>query len=319
MYKRQVVANAILLLAPFALYEFSERIGGSGLLTVVVAGVWIAHSTGKGSAYRSRLQAVSVWSLITFLLESFAFIVVGVEFLDTASVVTFPDRWELALMSVALTAALLITRGLFMAGWFAIGPTFAPRKFADRKGTAKEFAAIGLLGVRGPVSVLAALSFPLDFPYRNLLLTLTFGVVVLSLLLSLFVTPVIQALHLTTETDAEALRAARIAVSRAALRQLDEDVLEAERLGHPVPEKMERRLRSTAVRRVDSLQASPEQAQAAGNQLRTQRDLQRSMLHAERAELHRLRVDRHAPGHIIAKLTHELDVREAALGQPGRI
>jgi len=86
-----------------------------------------------------------------------------------------------------------------------------------------------------------------------------------------------------------------------------------------VPEKMERRLRSTAVRRVDSLQASPEQAQAAGNQLRTQRDLQRSMLHAERAELHRLRVDRHAPGHIIAKLTHELDVREAALGQPGRI
>lgn len=314
-----VVANAILLFAPFVLYEISEKIGGSGLLTVVIAGVWIAHATGAGPAYQARLQAASVWSLITFGLESLAFVIVGVAFLDTESLIQEPAKWQIVLFSIALTVALLVTRGIFMAGWFLTGPKLTREVFADPRRKAKEFVAIALLGVRGPVSVLAVLSFPLDFPKRDLILTVTFAVVTLSLCSSFLASPIITRLHLNKETEEEALLVTRIAVGRAALKRLDEIVLDAESNGDPIPDKIARRLRSVAVRRVDSLQAAPERAVLAGDLLRIQRRLQRSMLHAERRELHRLASERSTPGDIVQKLTYELDVREAALGQHGKM
>lgn len=75
--REPIVGNAILLLTPFVVYELSEELGGSGLLSVVITGVWIAHTTSVKGNYRMRLQADSIWGLITFILECFAFVLVG--------------------------------------------------------------------------------------------------------------------------------------------------------------------------------------------------------------------------------------------------
>ncbi len=317
--REPVVANAILLLTPFGLYELSEHIGGSGLLTVVIAGVWIAHATGTGPAYKARLQATSVWSLITFLLESIAFFLVGIEFVDIASKVDDPGPWTIAWIAILLTVLILVTRIVFMAGWFYLGPRLLPNSFSHQASHRNEFIAIGLLGVRGPVSVLAAFSIPLvlddgsPFPGRELLLTLTFAVVVVSLLMSFAAAPIIRRLNLSTETEGEALQFARISVAKAALRCLDDLVTEADLDGEPYPEKLVLRVRSLAKRRIDGLQGTSATALASQDLAARQRKLQHAMLHAERLEVDRLRREHGAPGDIVKQLTHELDVREAAL------
>lgn len=324
--KEPIVANCILLITPMALYEASEHLEGSGLLTVVIAGVWIAHAGDVSPNYQTRLQAKTIWEMITFLLESFAFVLVGAEFLDTyRRIGNDPGPIKLLVMAFLLALLIFLVRSGFMLFWFILGPKLQPDAFADRRTTRKDFVAVAMLGVRGPISVLAAFSLPAiiesgePFPARDLILILTFAVVIISLLLSAVSTPIIRRLHLNTQTDQEALHAARVAIAEAALKRLDELVIEAELDNHPYNEKLVIRLRSMAKRRIDSLKASPERKAVATNMAASQRHLQYQMLQAERHELHRLRSENRAPGEVVTQLTHELDVREAALGQTGRL
>ncbi len=324
--RQAIVANAILLLTPFALYEISEEIGGSGLLTVVVAGVWISHSNAIKGNPKTRLQGDSIWSLITFLLESFAFVLVGAEFLDSYSRLDNPNLLNLVLIAVGLTLLLMVIRFLFMALWFLVGPKVRPELFANRKGAAKEFVAIGLLGVRGPVSVLAAFSIPLTvdsgepFPGRDLILILTFGVVTLSLIMSHFSEPIIRRLNLSTSKDQAVEDKARLTIAKASLRRLDEIAVEADENGSSIDTAAFNDLRAIAVARIETLHAvaDPEAQLADESEIwMSRRDIRQSMLNAEREALNRLRSERRAPGEVLKDLTRELDIRQEVLGDPG--
>ncbi len=324
--KQPVVSNAVLLLTPFALYEISERIGGSGLLTVVIAGVWIAHATSVKGHHQTRLQADSIWSLITFLLESFAFVLVGAEFLDTFARLASPHPLELFFIALGLTILLMVIRLLFMAGWFVIGPKVKPELFENRKGAAKEFVAIGLLGVRGPISVLAAFSIPLTidsgapFPGRDLILALTFIVVVLSLLFSHVSEPIIRRLNLSTQKDDEVEVRARLATAKAALRCLDEIAVEADAEGRTLDTAAFNDLRAIAATRVETLRDDAagvvEDIEPTQEHWMSRRELRLAMLTAERDELSRLRTEKLAPGEVLRDLTRELDMRQQVLGDP---
>ncbi len=318
-----IVGNAILLLTPFILYQTSEKIGGSGLLTVVIGGVWIAHTTSVKGNYQLRLQSDSVWALITFILECFAFILVGAEFFDTYSRVGEPGWGRLLVLALGLTILIALVRFGFMGLWFLIGPKVSPAKFADRRMVAKEFVAIGLLGVRGPISVLAAFSIPVltgsgePFPGRDLILCVTFAVVVVSLVFSFCVTPLIRRLNLNALTDDEALDVARMAAAQAALRRFDELVAQADADGTPVDPALVEELRAQAVQRVGALVSGEHRDQLHGDgYLVTRGRIRLSMLDAERVELADLRSSKRIPGDVFGKLTTELDMREQVL-RPG--
>lgn len=318
--KEPIVGNAILLLTPFVLYEVSEDIGGSGLLTVVIAGVWIAHTTSVKGNYQLRLQSDSVWKLITFILESFAFVLVGAEFLDTYSRVGEPGWGKLIALAVGLSLLITLVRFIFMGLWFLVGPKFSPAKFADRRLAAKEFIAIGLLGVRGPISVLAAFSIPVTtesgegFPGRDLILCVTFAVVIVSLLFSFLGTPFIRKLNFNSQTDDEALAAARLASARAALRRFDELVAQADADGNPLDAELVEELRSRTARRVAALKSGQVHGEeSAGSYLVTRERIRLSMLEAEREELANRRSAKKIPGDVFNKLTTELDMREQAI------
>lgn len=318
LVREAVVANSILLITPFLLYEISEHIGGSGLLTVVIAGVWIAHSTWTRGSYRIRMQAESIWSQITFLLETVAFVLVGAEFFATYDRVQGSSVPRFLILAVGLTVLIMIVRGLFMFGWFVIGQKVAPILFGDRRRTAKEFVAIALLGVRGPVSVLAAFSVPVltddgaPFPNRDLILVATFGVVVVSLLFSLFAAPLIRRLKLEQPTEAEALDRARLAVAKAALKRLDEIVVEADLDGRSLDEGVVKDLRTLTATRIASMNIADEESAEATDGVQQRVELRRELLAAERDEVDRLRRN-NTPGDVIRQLTRELDMREQML------
>ncbi len=308
-----VVANAILLATPFAVYEITEQIEGSGLLAVVIAGVWIAHTSATGIAYEARLQATAIWGLVKFLFESIAFVLVGLEFWDTAQRVSQLRPIMVALLMVYLFIVLLLTRALFMAVWFLIGPRVAPKKFSDKRRAARQFTAITVLGVRGPVSVLAVFSLPEDFPERALLMTLTFGVVILSLIFGLAAAPIVRFLNLKPGDNTGDIGRARKATAIAALQRLDQIVAEYDSKGEPLSDKLIARLRALAVHRVDRWESDEQKAIAAKDSVALQRKLQRAMLAAERRELQRMRLGGDIPGDVSRSMLRELDIREAAL------
>ncbi len=316
-----IVGNCFLLLAPFVLYMVSEQIGGSGLLTVVIAGVWIAHSSQAKTSYQFRLQSGTVWSVIGFVLECFAFVLVGAEFVVTIDEVSADHPLAgIALASAILLIVLLVIRACFMGGWFLLTPWLNRAIATAPRYSKQDFIAITVLGVRGPVSVLAAFSLPVTLndgtplPGRELILLLTFGVVILSLLLSLTAAPIIRRLDFGEEQKGEALHAARVATASAALTRLDELIEEAELSGEPLPEPIVNRIRASAVRRLDTLQATSTRRVEARHETRAASEVQRQMIAAERKELLRLRTERRIPGTIITQLSAELDLREAALG-----
>ena len=321
--REPIVGNAILLLTPFVVYEASEKIGGSGLLSVVICGVWIAHTTSVRGNYRLRLQADSVWGLITFILECFAFVLVGAEFFDTYNRVQEPGWAALVVLAVALTLLITVVRFLFMGVWFLVGPKVAPERFADRRGMAKEFIAIGLLGVRGPISVLAAFSVPevidtgAPFPGRDLILCVTFAVVIVSLLFSFLAGPFIRRLHLNSRTDVEALQAARLATAKAALRRFDELVAQADADGRPLDASLVEVMRAQTANRVAALKSGPDVNDARTDFIASREEIRQSMLEAERDELVRLRSDKQVSGEAFKDLTKELDMREQAIGSTG--
>jgi len=318
--REPIVGNAILLLTPFVVYELSEELGGSGLLSVVITGVWIAHTTSVKGNYRMRLQADSIWGLITFILECFAFVLVGAEFFDTYNRVQEPGWGALIALAVALTLLITAIRFLFMGGWFLLGPKLSPDKFTDRRGTGKEFIAIALLGVRGPISVLAAFSIPVatdtgeGFPGRDLILCVTFAVVIVSLLFSFLGSPIIRRLKLTSRTDRESLHAARLASARAALRRFDELVAQADSDGEPLDPSLVEVMRAQTARRVAALKGGTENSEhSAAVFLVSREQIRQSMLEAEREELARLRSDKQLSGEVFKSLTKELDMREQAI------
>lgn len=319
-----VLGNAILLLSPLIIYGLAERVEGSGLLAVALAGVWIAHSGSAGAGFEVRLQARAVWAVIVFLLEALAFTLVGVELVNAAErVAVVPDQATILLV-LATFVVLLLTRALFMFAWLVMGPKVRPDAFEDRRHAAKEFVAVTVLGVRGPVSVMAAFSLPLvidsgaPFPDRDLILTVTFGVVILSLLASLAAGPIVRRLNMAAGDEKDAFRHARVATASVALRRLDSLVTAADERREPYPEKIVSRMRSLARRRIDMVSGNPEHAPRARELGAAQRELQLAMLEAERDELTRMRDQEGLPGSVVTIMTHEMDVRESSLRQPGR-
>lgn len=315
-----IAGNAVLLLTPLVLYEASEKVGGSGLLTVVIAGVWISHATSVRGNYQLRLQADSIWKLITFFLESFAFVLVGAEFLNTYTQVGEPGWVRLVILAIAVTVLLALIRFAFMGLWFWIGPRVSPQKFEDRRMVAKEFVAIGLLGVRGPVSVLAAFSIPvltndgLPFPGRDLILSVTFAVVIVSLIFSFFATPIIRRLNLTSDSEDESEMKARLATAKAALRCIDEMVAQADADGEAIDPEFVEEIRTPAARRVVALKAGDNRdPDDATSYLTLRQRMRKAMVDAERDKLMRMRADKQITGELFNKLNKELDLREQAL------
>ncbi len=302
----QVVGNAAIILTPFLVYLGAERLGGSGLLGVAIAGVWISHAGSTRARAEVRLTSSVLWAEIAFLLESIAFLFVGLEL--PATLESIPGlRWGVFVGIVALTVlVLVVTRALFIVAVRFVTPRHL------RKGKRTSLVIIWA-GARGPVSVLAAFSIPValddgsPFPGRNEVLAVTFGVVVATLLLSLTLGPLVRRLGFEPEDDAELLDQARDRAASAGIVRLDSLVSEARAEGRVVPEQLIAGLRGAVLVRRHIARRSQRLTE-------TYLEWRRDMLEAERVELQQMRDEGTLPDPVMRDLLREIDAREAALG-----
>jgi Na+/H+ antiporter len=194
------------LVTPYAMYILGEEIGSSGVLAVVAGGLLLSNRRLRFLTSTSRLRNVNVWESLSFMLNGLVFILIGLdlpqiigELGDTG--VTVGIRYGLL-----ITLVLVITR--LLSAYGVVVFTLIARNFitvADpRNPGARAPFVIGWAGMRGVVSLAAALSIPTHladgtlFPQRNLILFITFVVILTTLLVQGLTLPlIIKRLNLT--------------------------------------------------------------------------------------------------------------------------
>ena len=198
------------LMTPFIAFWVPEAVGGSGVLAAVVAGVYVSWNGPRYIAAATRLQGFFTWDLVTYVIEGLAFFLTGLQ------VRAIVEAAEPGVWSHYLTVAVVV--GLAAVGlrflWVFAG-TFLPRLAAKRFGfhsTAhwRYAAVISVTGVRGVVSLLAALALPnLAGPdgidYRSMILVVTLCVIIVSMVgVDLTLPIIVRKLGLSCEGAHEA-------------------------------------------------------------------------------------------------------------------
>jgi len=222
------------LVTPYCMYYVAEYFHFSGVLAVVSGGLFLSSKRQTMLTYRSRVEGVNVWTSLVFVLNGLVFLLIGLQLpsiinqLGDTSIVT-AVLYGLAISIILIIARLLCTSGAavwtkFISRWFTV---------AQAKPGWKNPLIFGWAGMRGVVSLAAALSIPVllangqPFPFRNLILFITFIVILVTLVIQGLTLPwLIRKLHpedLTTIIPEERQETIiQMKLAKASLRHLND-------------------------------------------------------------------------------------------------
>jgi CPA1 family monovalent cation:H+ antiporter len=322
-----LVESAIGLVAPFFIYLLAEEVHGSGVIAVVVAALIIGQRSTHAS-YATRLQDNAVWRAVQFVLESFAFLLIGLQLPTVVGELTGISAAVLATASAAVLATVIGVRIVWVFVFAYLPRALSARVRANEpRPTPAQVFIVAWAGMRGVVSLAAAFAVPLttasgaEFPGRPQLVFLTFVVVVGTLLLHGLTLPwLIKVLDVQNEDaarDAIEEAAAQTRAAKAASDRLDE-LLAEERAQTDVHQRAATILRSWNARRQnatwerrlgrsdDEIGESPS---AAFKRLRLE------MLAAEREAFIAERDAGHIDDEVLRSVLNGLDLEEATLNR----
>lgn len=217
------VEVALSALIPYAAYLPAEKLGASGVIAVVTAGLYLGYRSSRILDADARILAGGVWQIVTFLLNGFAFLLIGLQLPLIVDDVRDRPTSELVVAAVAVSLAVVAARLVWV-----YPATYLPRWLSAKLGHRQPPPAphvpfvIAWAGMRGAVSLAAAMALPLAFPERDLLLYLTFVVILVTLLGQGLTLPwMVRRLGLSRggEEDREE-REARATATRAAVEEL---------------------------------------------------------------------------------------------------
>jgi monovalent cation/hydrogen antiporter len=280
----------------YAAYIVAEEIGVSGVLAAVACGIyggWNAHRMFDAG---TRLSAVAFWSVLTFGLEAMLFVLLGLQAPGLAEEL---DVGELAAQALVVALVVIAVR----MAW-ALLPSFGD--------TLRERIAVGWSGMRGAISLAAALAVPTSVPERSEILLLTFGVILVTLLgQGLTLPALLRALALPGPNRWSPDEAqVRLETAQAALDRLDE-LEEQGAAAEPL-----RRLRELYRERFAlcvALMAGEELPEDGHRELREYGSLRRDLIAVERASLLELRREGVVPQSVLRRVERDLDLDEARI------
>ena len=154
----------------FGSYLLAESFGGSGLVAVAIAGLYMGNRTMRVAMSRkTRTTMTTFWEVVTFIVTSFTFLLLGLK-ADVKLLLAF------APLIIAAFLAMLVGRAL------SVFPIVGLMNVLREKIPGSWTRVLGVGGLRGVVSVALALSLPDTFPQREAIIAMTFGVALLSLI-----------------------------------------------------------------------------------------------------------------------------------------
>jgi CPA1 family monovalent cation:H+ antiporter len=308
-------------LAGFAAYIAAEHLHASGVLAAVACGFVLGRKQHGAFTAQTRLESGAVWSFVEFVLTALVFILIGLQLRDIIARLEDYDPWQLAALGSAVSAALIVGRFVWIvpATWLprALFPGLRER---DPMPPPSHVAVLSWAGMRGVVSLAAALALPAEFPERDIILFLAFCAILATLVLQgTTLGPLIRRLGVSEGEDEpanpaatpqaiEARGTAATAAMNAVAAKLDDPEQAA------AAEEVLRDLRGRAERTEQMRQ----EAETGSRPDATRLGLRLAAIEAARAKLQAEHKDE-LEGEALAKLVAELDLEEqqirVALGE----
>jgi CPA1 family monovalent cation:H+ antiporter len=306
------------LMTPYVAFLVPAHLGGSGVLATVAAGLFVSWNGPLLIPAATRLQGIFFWDLIVYYLEGFIFLVTGMEMRELINRPNTISLRELGLALLVTIAVIVVARFVWV-----YPATYLPRWLSPslrRRDPTPPWQWVFLLafvGVRGVVSLAAALALPLStlagtpFPSRDLIVFVTFGVIVVTLVgQGLMLPGVVRGLALPHDAEDERVRerdaelTARIEALNIARSRVDRLAADGE-----VSADVVAILRARHDHRAGQLpnDVNGREAVAAAAELRAE------LIAAEREYIYRLLQEGQITDEARRRIERELDLEEASL------
>jgi CPA1 family monovalent cation:H+ antiporter len=307
------VEITISLLTPYVAFLPAERLGASGVIATVVAGLYLGHRGSRIMGADARLTGRAVWETITFILNGFVFISMGLEVPLLLRALTPPAALRLVGIGIVVSIVLVLVRAVVI-----LATVWLPQRLRRGQEMARPLACSLVLswaGMRGVVSLAAALALPTTlpgggpFPAREALVIVTLTVIVFTLVGQGLTLPwVIRRLRLGTDVELREHEAtARQRLVEAATRRIDQ--LYPVWPGHqPMLDRMRETYRDRS-EHVDR-QRDPSAQGEEDRELIEHREIKRTVIDSEREALMRLRAEGEINDNVLRDLERELDLEE---------
>jgi Na+/H+ antiporter len=221
-------ATVIQFVSTFGVWLIAEHFELSGVVTVVVFGLTAARRTSFSETARVRIVSFATWETVTFVLNVLAFTLIGLQLGSILEVLSVSERAEWLFMAGAVLVVVILVRLSWLFVHVLVGQIghVVRGNQADPGARKRSFMTglvVGWSGMRGIVTLAAALALPEGFPYRDFILTAAFTVVLGTLLIQgLTLRPLLLWLRLPDEGQVESeLALARACALKAAMDELN--------------------------------------------------------------------------------------------------
>jgi Na+/H+ antiporter len=309
----------ISLFTAYAAYLPAEQLHLSGVIAAVTTGVYLGWRAPELSSAQVRMQLQSIWEIVTFLLNSILFILIGLQLPTILDGLEGHSTGALVAYGAIVSAIVIGVRLLWTFAVAYVVRAIDRRQIQrERRTSWRQRMIVGWSGMRGAVSLAAALALPLEtdagapFPERDLIIFLAFAVIFATLILQGLTLPLLIRRLGVHDDDAEEREElhARLTAAGAALERLDE-LAEEEWTRDDTIDRMRGRYRYR--HRRFAARAGKVEDDGYEERSLAYQQLERAVIEAQRDALLRLRDEGAISNEVMRRVEHDLDLEDVRL------
>ena len=320
--KSSSITTPITIISPYLMYLSAEHFEWSGVLAVVSGGLFLSFRSKDFLNYHTRIQTKEVWETVDFLLNGFVFMMIGLELPVIMDGLGQYSKEEAIYYALIISAIIIVLRIILV-----YLSAFLPRLFSSRIRAREKSPGlklpfiVGWAGMRGVVSLASALAIPLtlnngeEFPHRNLILFITFIVILVTLVFQGLTLPFfIRLLKLKEEEEflpsEEQIEKIRLALAKQSVHYLE----------HKYPKEMDeyetiRRIKEQLLRSIKATETAENQdsKEALGSVRKLYRKIMLELIDLRRTGLYKISDSNKFDDDVIKEMEANLDLEEARL------
>lgn len=314
-----VIEVTMTFLTPFASYLLAEQFHFSGVLAVVTTGLYLSFRSGEMLSHQSRIMAYSVWEVVIYILNSLIFILIGLQLRNVMNGITGYSTTSLVVYGVVISLVVIAVRFIWVIPATVV-PRFLSSKIRKEAYDPRNMIIFGWAGMRGVVSMAAALAIPLTlpdhspFPHRNLVIYLSFCVILSTLvILGLTLPWLIKRLKMPPHSIAAEEYVVRTTIVSGMLTHIEDNLsLLQDELLHNIKSKYE--VKHNRLQKTDLPSNYFGQGKTLkGSTFNEFSKLQIDLISLERKALEEMHRYGKASEEILRKIERELDLEETRL------